>query len=453
MSGRVVRPQVAPALRISGEPGLWGRAALLSVVLFAVGWWLVQSAGVMADLLAFIFFLLTAVWLTLKIGRLGSLVAVTALVGHGVYSFLTIGVASDARAYYLVGHEYLSTGVPPLNFGTEFMYFLSHAVQNWLPVSLYGLAWLFLGIKLLILPNVQKLPVKADIFFLLMSTAPNVVIWTGLFSKDLLSSMAILLSVGAFAALRQGKAMVWLIMVAAGIAIEVGVRPYMVPMILVPHLVVMWLHLYGVLLRSRFQRLPLGAALLLPLAVAGAGAAFPLVTQYIGIQELSQIGERIEKMSVDLASGTTAVILTPAEKVFLLAAPTPFRIRNPLMLMVSLVSLGYLLWLAVLLFRLRYRGGWLRLDGGLMAFCITGLALWTFAYWGTSNMGALERLKGQILPYLFLLMAHVAWAARDNSGTKTYTSPFPGFTPLRYRQPTKLNDFANQPNHDVNQYR
>jgi len=392
----------------------WSSTLTLLVVAAGACFFVLPSPALMADLAALSFFLLTVIWLSARIGRIGWLVAASTLVGHILYVLLTRNVESDARGYYRVGQDYVGTGVVPLDFGTDFMYFLSAAVQSWLPVSLSGLALLFLGLKLLALPNLQKLPVRASVFYLLMATAPNVMIWSGLFSKDLLSITAVLLSVCAFGAFRQGQPWLWLILVIGAVVLEVGARPYMLPMVLVPHLAVLISHVYRVLVSTRFQRLPFGAALLIPLALAGIGIAFPLVISYIEIQDLSQVGERIDRLSNNLNYGSTALILSVPERVFLLAAPFPPRVRNPLFLCVSLISLYYVGWLLLMTYQINRRHLRARLDQGLLLFCLLPLALWTFAYWGTSNMGALERLKGQILPYLFLLLAHLAWVLKTD---------------------------------------
>lgn len=404
----------------------------LGVALLLAGFAVVRNQlGLLGDGIALTLFLIAVLEIYRRLGASGAAFAATTFIGSLVYYVLSQVTISDVNIYFETGNRLINSQSATVRYGsssilgTDFMIYLSFYIQNWLPVSILGLGWIFLTVKVALGASMAFFAYRRPTFFWLLASSPIIIVFTGLYSKDLLSLIAVFVSLVAFSEHKRGRTVYWILWLVVAAAIELPVRPYMIPVILGPHVVMMLLSSLRTLRRSRLQRIPVSAALMLPLAVAGIAVVAPLIQQYIGVTELSDIGERLNRVSNDMNGGTTALQLSVPEKIGLIVAPLPYRTLrfNIFFQMLSLFSLIYFIMFFYAIFRLYRFRRFRQVDHEIALFCVLAIVIWTFAYWGISNMGALERLKAQVLPFLFLLITELLAASRRTAGPEVTALP------------------------------
>jgi len=378
-----------------------------------------QFAG---DVLAIVLLLMSGYLLSARIGLWAWLAVATHIFGSLGYFFYIsrASYVSDTQSYYSTG-KLLSTTLENAwtGLGTGAVNYLSAIAQSTLPVSILGLAWLFSSLILIFTPSLKNSPVNNKIFLAFYFFSPNVILWGGLLSKDMICVGAAILSISAIIKLRQGKVGSWLIFVVISGILSIVVRPYMAPILLFPHAVVLIVDYFMKFRSGGLGNLPVSVLVVIPCLFIGLAIGIQQMYQYVGIEGASGVGDRLNLLNEQLFFGGSAVNLTPPEKLLVLFSPLPFRVRNIFDLLASIASMFYLYTLINLIFKVNTAK--VKVDWGLILFSITALLMWSFVFANASNLGALERLKAQVLPFLFLLFAHLRYSIESQVLRSSYT--------------------------------
>lgn len=398
-------------LRLAGGPLVLAGFAVALVLGLPL-----QNTG---DILALLLLSLAATYMASKIGPWAWVGALTHVAGSALYVFLTRDGASDARTYYERGEE-LSHNLDGVwqGVGTDAVYFLSAALQAALPVSILGLAWLGGAVILLLTPTLTNMPVSRNTFWGFYFLSPTIAFWSGLFSKDMLVLGATLASITAYGQLRNNRFLPWLFFVTLAGLLATLVRIYMVPVLLAPHAVVLMMMFLRRIRREGLGSLPAYAVFVVPALASGLLLAVSFTFSYVGVQGASQVDDRLNRLNQDLSVGGTAVEFTTVERILILFAPLPFRVRNVLDAVISFAAMLYLYFSVAYSMGSRHsRSG---LDRELVIFSFLPLLAWTVIFSNAANFGLIDRMKAQVLPLLFLIISHLAMVGSQKKYVKDH---------------------------------
>jgi hypothetical protein len=307
--------------------------------------------------------------------------------------------------------------------GTTFIINFSGLIQKILPVSYAGMAifsFILLTIAIPKFSNRDRLPIDLSVFSTLIFFSPTLVYWSAPFSKETFVLAATFISISAFFALMKNNVKLWLPLLAFSIVIMALFRLHMIPLIVLPHAVA-----YFFRIKKSDKNLFFTTVYVLTMSFLVV-YSLSLAFSNVGIYEVSEIDDRVTEITERNSIGGSVVSLNQFERPFVFFLPFPYQIRNLFDLILSLESLIY----AILLLRslLQTRNSGVRPSIVYVSFCLAPILYWTIVYGYTaSNFGQVARMKMQIMPYVFLLSAHLAHVGTEKNRK-----------PLQFKNPVKL---------------
>lgn len=369
-----------------------------------------MHAMVLSDLVCLSIFFLVCIYTSFRSGKIYLYLAPLSILGTLLYLILTVSSRGDALVYYESG-RYLDSAGNIYRFGTEFVKTLSFLVQSVLPVSIFGLGTLFVSIRMISVPRLIG-EYNERLFIILVLTSPSIVFWGGLLSKDLLCIIAAMISISAFISYSIGKRYLYIIMITISLIVALFVRPYILPIILVPHFLVICYDSLGILRRGLINRsLVFGSFMTISIFLLLFLGSYFSIRYISGGTSISGLVERLEegRNYFEKYSGSYVNYSIP-EKVFLLFSPLLFRVNNALSLIASINSAVYFIFL-IFLYRGALKSG-NEIDKRICIFTLSAIIVWTIIYSSNVNMGIIERMKAQVTPFLFMLMSHLSFICR-----------------------------------------
>ena len=320
----------------------------------------------------------------------------------------------DSYSYFAVPAlgtyaEYRTTEAP----GTRLMYDLVWIHLQVLPYSFHALKLTCAYVGLVAVYVIYRAAVtfigREDIrIFLTIALFPSILFWSSILGKDPFVLLGIGLFVfGAVGWHTKGYSK-YLLALVAGIAILGGMRPWLVPIFLMPLVLVYLLGPSHTLKKVCFTAIAGTAVVWITTAFFDSFLVDGFAELFLLIDEQARVGAEFggsgQVIDADLSNPIAALAFMPLGAFTALFRPLPGEVLN---LLGTLAGLENVLIL-VLLIRALMRGRWEHLRKPLIAAGVALILVWAAVYGFISyqNLGTAVRFKLQVLPILLLLLLY-----------------------------------------------